>query len=164
MFPQLQVSQISPILALMYLMPDLHCSNGESLDWVPLVFFTCLFHYCSFWWLRCSQSSPMSYCTFMPRGCHAVDPLQEELFGKFCRINTRHEVFCHISSCTWLSLLSLELWDIFCQDLRAKSSFLHIATKVLLLFFLIHRQTVTIKFLSRWRWNPTWSSEQLIWS
>ncbi len=30
------------------------------------------------------ESSPMSYCTFLPRGCHAVDPLQEELFGKFC--------------------------------------------------------------------------------
>lgn len=160
MFPQLQVSQISPILALMYLMPDLHCSNGESLDWVPLVFFTCLFHYCSFWWLRCSQSSPMSYCTFMPRGCHAVDPLQEELFGKFCRINTRHEVFCHISSCTWLCKIS------FVKILEQNLLFCILQQKYFFFFFFFntHRQTVTIKFLSRWRWNPTWSSEQLIWS
>lgn len=81
-----------------------HSSKGESLDWVPLVFFTCLFDYCSLWCFRCSQSSPMSYCTFLPRGCHAVDPLQEGLFGKFCgaiaRIIQAEGVFRHVGSST----------------------------------------------------------------
>lgn len=26
----------------------------------------------------------MSYCTFLPRGCHTVDPDLEKLFGKIC--------------------------------------------------------------------------------
>lgn len=52
MFPQLQVSQICPIPRLT---PALHSSNGEPLDWVPLPFFTCFFHYCSSWRVKCSR-------------------------------------------------------------------------------------------------------------
>lgn len=52
-------------------MPNLHSSNVESLDWVPVVFFTYLFHYCLFWWFRRSQAVPC----LTPHSCRVAATL-----------------------------------------------------------------------------------------
>lgn len=76
------MSHISPILVVCSV-PDLHSDNGESLDWVPLVFHM-LIQLLRILMFHCSSSSPTSDCTFLLCGCRTVDPLQGELFGKFC--------------------------------------------------------------------------------
>lgn len=88
------------------LMPDLHSSNGESLDWVPLVFFTCLFNYCSFWCFRCNQISPMSLlyipAAWLPHCWSSRRGIIWKDLRCHCRINTHKRGFCYICPRTWL--------------------------------------------------------------
>lgn len=109
-FPaRLQVSQICLILALCA-----WCQICEVVMGNPWLSPTCLFHYCSHWWFRCSRAVLALYSAFLLCGCHTVDQLEEELFRFFFFGVTAG--FTEGMKIFWISFVKALQWSsLFCM-------------------------------------------------